>query len=314
MRALITGSQGFVGQYLRRELEANGYEVMGLDLQAGPDTLQVDLLDPEQLAGAVRSAKPDAVFHLAGQADVAKSWHLPQKTMEINVIGAINLMDAVRAVDLSARIVLVGSSDQYGSLGAAGQCVSEGLDLRPQTPYAISKRAQEEMALAYVRAYGMNVCMTRSFNHGGTGQRKGFLIPDFASGIARVEKGLETSLKVGNLDAKRDFTHVRDVARAYRLIAEKGGPGEVYNVGSGMTYSAREILDRLCAMAVCPIPVERDPAKLRPSDTPVICCDHGKLTQDTGWEPEVPLDVILWDVLEEWRKNAQKELEACCKS
>lgn len=314
MRALITGSQGFVGRYLRRELEANGYEVLGLDLQAGPDTLQVDLLDPEQLTGAVRSVKPDAVFHLAGQADVAKSWRLPQKTMEINVIGAVNLMDAVRAAAPSVRMVLVGSSDQYGNLGAAGQCVSETLELRPQTPYAVSKRAQEEMALAYVRAYGMNICMTRSFNHGGAGQRKGFLIPDFASGIARVEKGLAPSLRVGNLEAKRDFTHVRDVVRAYRLIAEKGRPGEVYNVGSGTAYSAREILDRLRAMASCPIPVEQDPAKLRPSDTPVICCDHGKLTEDTGWEPELSLDVILRDVLEEWRENAQKELEACCKS
>lgn len=303
MRALITGSQGFVGKYLRRELEENGYEVLGLDLQPGERTVQADLLDPEQLAQAVRKAKPEAVFHLAGQADVARSWKIPQKTMEINVIGAVNLMEAVRLFDPGVRMVIVGSSDQYGNLGEAGQCVRETLDTRPQTPYAVSKKAQEEMARVYTRAYGMHICMTRSFNHGGAGQRLGFLIPDFAAGIVRVERGEAEVLKVGNLSARRDFTHVRDVVRAYRLIAEKGRPGEVYNVGSGTTYSAQEILDRLRAMASRPIPVEQDPAKMRPSDTPVICCDHSKLTQDTGWEPEIPLEVILRETLEWFRQQ-----------
>ena len=159
------------------------------------------------------------------------------------------------------------------------------------------------MAQVYVRAYGMNICMTRSFNHGGAGQRLGFLIPDFASGIVKVERGEAKSLKVGNLTSRRDFTHVKDVARAYRLIGEKGKPGEVYNVGSGVTWSAQEILDKLCAMAVCPIPVEQDPARMRPSDTPVICCDHTKLTTDTGWQPQIPLEDILSDTLREWRER-----------
>lgn len=303
MRALITGSQGFVGQYLRRELETNGYEVLGLDLQETPETIQADLLDAGQMKDTVFRAKPDAIFHLAGQADVAKSWKIPQKTMEVNVIGTLNLLEAARAFDSSVRMVIVGSSDQYGNLGEAGQCVRETLDTKPQTPYAVSKKAQEEMAQVYARAYGMHICMTRSFNHGGAGQRLGFLIPDFAAGIVRVERGKAKSLKVGNLSARRDFTHVRDVARAYRLLAEKGRPGEVYNVGSGVTYSAQEILDRLVAMASCAIPVEQDPAKMRPSDTPVICCDHGKLTEDTGWEPEISLDVILQETLEWFRRD-----------
>lgn len=303
MRALITGSQGFVGRYLRRELEESGYEVVGLDIQPGEGAVQADLLNPEQLAAAVRQAEPDAVFHLAGQADVARSWKIPQKTMEINVIAAVNLMEAVRAFNPSVRMVLVGSSDQYGNLGEAGRMVSESLATHPQTPYAVSKKAQEEMARVYVRAYGMNICMTRSFNHGGAGQRLGFLIPDFASGIVKVERGEAKSLKVGNLTSRRDFTHVKDVARAYRLIGEKGKPGEVYNVGSGVTWSAQEILDKLCAMAVCPIPVEQDPARMRPSDTPVICCDHTKLTTDTGWQPQIPLEDILSDTLREWRER-----------
>lgn len=301
MRALITGSQGFVGQYLRQELEASGYEVVGLDLQPGEGAIQADLLNPEQLAAAVERATPDTVFHLAGQADVARSWKIPQRTMEINVIAAVNLMEAVRAFDPSMRMVLVGSSDQYGNLGEAGRLVSEALETHPQTPYAVSKKAQEEMARVYVRAYGMNICMTRSFNHGGAGQRLGFLIPDFASGIVKVERGEAKSLKVGSLTSSRDFTHVRDVVRAYRMIAEKGKPGEVYNVGSGVTYSAQEILDKLCEMAVCPIPVEQDPTRMRPSDTPVICCDHTKLTVDTGWEPQIPLEDILSDTLRCWR-------------
>lgn len=301
MRALITGSQGFVGHYLRRELEANGYEVLGLDLQPGEKTVQADLLAPEQLAQAIRRAEPEAVFHLAGQADVARSWRIPQKTVEINVIGAVNLMEAVRLYSPGVRMVMVGSSDQYGNLGEAGQCVRETLDTKPQTPYAVSKKAQEEMAQVYARAYGMHICMTRSFNHGGAGQRLGFLIPDFAAGIVQVERGEAESLRVGNLSARRDFTHVRDVVRAYRLIAEKGTPGEVYNVGSGVTYSAQEILDRLAEMASCPVPVEQDPAKMRPSDTPVICCDHSKLTRDTGWMPEIALETILRETLEWFR-------------
>lgn len=303
MRALITGSQGFVGRYLRQELEESGYEVVGLDIQPGEGAVQADLLNPEQLTAAVRQAEPDAVFHLAGQADVARSWKIPQRTMEINVLAAVNLMEAVRAFNPSVRMVLVGSSDQYGNLGEAGRMVSESLATHPQTPYAVSKKAQEEMARVYVRAYGMNICMTRSFNHGGAGQRLGFLIPDFASGIVKVERGEAKSLKVGNLTSRRDFTHVKDVARAYRLIGEKGKPGEVYNVGSGVTWSAQEILDKLCAMAVCPIPVERDPARMRPSDTPVICCDHTKLTTDTGWQPQIPLEDILSDTLREWRER-----------
>ena len=303
MRALITGSQGFVGQYLRRELEESGYEVVGLDIQPGEGAVQADLLNPGEIKAAVSQVQPDAVFHLAGQADVAKSWQIPQKTMEINVIAAVNLMEAVRAFNPPVRMVLVGSSDQYGNLGEAGRMVSESLATHPQTPYAVSKKAQEEMAQVYVQAYGMNICMTRSFNHGGAGQRLGFLIPDFASGIVKVERGEAKSLKVGNLTSRRDFTHVKDVARAYRLIGEKGKPGEVYNVGSGVTWSAQEILDKLCAMAVCPIPVEQDPARMRPSDTPVICCDHTKLTTDTGWQPQIPLEDILSDTLREWRER-----------
>lgn len=300
-KALITGSQGFVGPYLCQELEANGYAVTGLDRRGGAGTIAADLLDEARVRQVIAELAPDAVFHLAGQASVAQSWQIPQKTVELNVVAAINLMEAVRESAPTCRLVMVGSSDQYGVLGAAGRQVDETMDMSPQTPYAVSKKAQEEMARVYVRAYGMNICMTRSFNHGGAGQAKGFLITDFASGIVAVERGEAPCLRVGNLTAHRDFTHVRDVVRAYRLIAEKGRQGEVYNVGSGTTHSAQEILDLLCSMAKCPIPVEQDPAKMRPSDTPVICCDHSKLSQDTGWQPEESLDTILRETLTYYR-------------
>lgn len=302
-KALITGSQGFVGHYLRRELEEHGYAVTGLDLKTGDSVIVADLLDGDVAKTIIAQEQPDMIFHLAGQANVRKSWELPRMTVELNVNAAINLMEAVRHEKPGCRMVLVGSSDQYGHLGEAGKLVSETLATQPQTPYAVSKKAQEEMASVYVKAYELNISMTRSFNHAGAGQGKGFLIPDFASGIVAVERGQQPCLRVGNLTARRDFTHVRDVVRAYRLIAEKGQAGEVYNVGSGITYSAEEILDKLCDLARCPISVEQDPAKMRPSDTPVICCDHSKLTAHTGWEPTISMDEILQEVMTYWREK-----------
>ena len=301
MRALITGSEGFVGKYLRAELEANGYEVTGLDLVPGEKTVTVNLLEPEAVDALLAELQPNTVFHLAGQADVGRSWKIPAKTVEINVVAAVNLMEALRKRCPESTLVLVGSSDEYGNLREAGVSVSEETPVNPMTPYAISKIAQEQMGKAYARAYGMKICMTRSFNHGGAGQKPGFMIPDFASGIVRVERGEAEAVSVGNLASRRGFTHVEDVVRAYRLIAEKGKAGEVYNVGSGETHSAQEVLDRLIAMASCPVPVRQDPARMRPSDTPVICCDRSKLTRDTGWEPRLGLERILADTLAYYR-------------
>ncbi len=303
MKALITGSLGFVGRYMREELKKAGYDVMGIDVCPAENTIECNLLDEAQTLQAIERVNPDVIIHLAGQADVGKSWKIPQKTFEINVVAAINLMEAVRKVNSKTKMVLVGSSDEYGRLGKLGENVTEDIPLNPQTPYAVSKRAQEQMAAVYVNSYGMNICMTRSFNHAGVGQREGFLIPDFASGIARVEKGIESALRVGNLDSRRDFTHVRDVVRAYRLIAEKGHSGEVYNVGSGKTYRVQDILETMCNMSKCEIRVEEDPNRMRPSDTPILCCNHDKLTKDTSWEPESGMDSILVDVLAEWREK-----------
>lgn len=305
-KAIITGSEGFVGKYLQQELANNGYEVIGIDLIAGENTLVADLLNPEQVNEIIQSEKPDCVFHLAGQANVGKSWEIPQKTVEINVNAAITLMEAIRKYSPDTALLLVGSSDQYGNLKEEGIRVTEETPMKPMNPYAISKVMQEQMGRAYAKAYNLKIRMTRSFNHGGAGQKAGFMIPDFASGIVKVERGEQASLLVGNLMSRRDFTHVRDVVRAYRLIAEKGTSGEVYNVGSGTTYSAQEVLDKLIAMASKTILVHQDPSKMRPTDTPVICCDHSKLTRDTGWETQRTLDEILMDTMTYYR-NQEKQ-------
>ncbi len=301
--ALITGSLGFVGKYMRDELEANGYEVTGIDICKAEKTISCDLLDAEQTLKAIRQIKPVMIIHLAGQADVGKSWKIPQKTVEINVIATINLLEAVRKVDPKIKLVLVGSSDEYGQLGDLGKDVRETTPFNPQTVYAVSKIAQEQIASIYVKVYGMNICMTRSFNHSGAGQKEGFMIPDFASGIVKIEKNLQKSMKVGNLESSRDFTHVKDVVRAYRLIAEKGKNGEIYNVGSGIAYAAQNILEKFINMASCDIKVEQDPLRKRPSDTPIIRCNHEKLTKDTGWNPQIRIDEILSEVLAEWRNK-----------
>ena len=303
MKALITGSEGFVGKHLRRELEDHGYEVTGVDLFESDKTIKADLLQEAEVNRLMQTLRPDKVFHLAGQADVGKSWVIPARTIEINVIAAVHVMEAMRKYIPESSLLLVGSSDEYGILGNRGELVSEEMEALPVTPYAISKIAQEQMGKAYVRTYGMHICMTRSFNHGGAGQKPGFMIPDFADGIVQVEQGTRSEVLVGNLSTQRDFTHVKDVVRAYRLIAEKGKSGEIYNVGSGEANSAQEILNRLVAMARCPIPVRQDPSRMRPSDTPVIRCDRSKLTRETGWEPQYTLDDILKDTLAFYREQ-----------
>ena len=300
-RVLITGSEGFVGKYLRSELLKSGDEVIGLDRIKAENCFDCDLCDIDKVSDLLKDVHPDAIYHLAGQADVGKSWKEPDKTFKMNVLGAISLLEAARKHVPQASILFVGSSDQYGKLGEKGQSISEELVPDPQSPYAISKDTQEKIGLLYARNYRMRIILTRSFNHAGAGQKEGFMISDFAAGIARIELGLQEKLFVGNLDARRDFTHVKDVVKAYRLLVKKGKGGEVYNVGSGTAWQAREILDRLCSISTASVLVQQDPRRMRPSDTPVIQCDRSKLTRDTGWQPEFSIDDILRDTLEWYR-------------
>lgn len=285
MKALITGSSGFIGSHLTSELEANGYEVVRCDLKETKDTVVMDIMNPEMIQSVLEKHQLDVIINMAGQANVGLSWKKPQLTVQLNTVGLINIMETVRAVNPKIRVIAVGSSDEYGNLKEIGANVTEDIPVNPITPYAISKQAQELFAQLYVRSYGMDICMIRLFNLGGPGQAKGYMISDFASGIAEVEAGKKEFMSVGNLESARDFTHVKDACRAVRLIAEKGHTGEVYNISSGATHKAKEVLDKLVSMANKPIELKQDPARMRPSDTPVVCGNHDKLTAHTGWQP-----------------------------
>lgn len=304
MKALITGGKGFVGSHLAAELEANGYEVICCDLHESDNIVAMDIMNPEMTLEIISKYRPDVLINMAGQANVGLSWKKPQLTVSLNTIGLINILEAVRQVSPGMRVITVGSSDEYGSLGEKGANVTEDMPVNPMTPYAISKSAQDSFAQLYNRAYDMNVCMIRFFNLVGAGQAKGFMIPDFASGIAEVEKGEREYMLVGNLESARDFTYVKDAVRAVRLVAEKGHAGEVYNICSGRTYTAQAILDKLLTMSDREIEVRQDPARMRPSDTPVVCGNHDKLTAHTGWQPEIGIDTVLEEVLDYWRKQA----------
>lgn len=301
MKALITGSKGFIGSHLSAELEANGYELIKCDIAEGNGIVAMNIMDQAMVQRVLEKYQPDVLINMAGQANVGLSWMKPQFTVELNTIGLINILESARTVDPKMRVIAVGSSDEYGNLREIGANVTEDIPVKPITPYAISKQAQELFAQLYVNSYGMDICMVRLFNLGGAGQMKGYMIADFASGVADVEAGKSTQMSVGNLTSARDFTHVKDACRAVRLIAEKGHKGEVYNICSGVTHTAQEVLDKLIGMAKVDVKVVQDPARMRPSDTPVVCGNHDKLTEHTGWKPEMGLDKILQDALNYWR-------------
>lgn len=303
MRALIIGLDGFVGKYLNDELLNCGYEVFGTAFVPSGNTAErLNILDGQQVFEVIRRIRPDVVFNMAGQSNTPFSWKEPCLTMELNVNGAVNILEAVRKIDTSIKVFLVGSSDQYGLVSECDSYVDENVPTKPASPYAISKCAQEQMALLYARSYGMRVYLARSFNHIGVGQKKGFVLPDIASGIVDVEKGITDRLMVGNLSAKRDFSDVRDIVRAYRLIVEKGQPNTVYNVGSGNAYCIEDLLHAMLSMAQKEIPVGTDAAKMRKSDVPLIFCNNTKLKRDTGWDITYDIKDTLCEILESFRK------------
>ena len=310
MKALITGVDGFVGYYLTKHLLEQGDEVYGTTIL--PDytneaitVMKMDLLEPAQVEAVVNEICPDVIYHLAGQSAVGLSWDKPQLTMDINVNGTLNLLDAVRKSNRNkqTKILIVGSSDQYGPVKPEECPISEERKLSPVSPYGISKMTQEQIAKLYAKSYGMEIVMVRAFNHIGPRQSKNFVVADFASRIAEIEKGSKPVIKVGNLETYRDFTDVRDIVRGYRLLMEKGHSGAVYNIGSGKAIKVREILDKLVKLSTKKITVEVDPAKMRPADVPLVECDNRKIKEDTGWKPLLSIEATLEDTLEYWRKK-----------
>lgn len=308
---LITGSEGFVGHHLWRELEENGYDVNGTTLKVPESGLpehvfQCNILEKETLKNLVAKLKPDVIFHLAAQAKTGLSFKEPQTTFEVNTIGTINLLEAVRAIEgYSPRILIVGTAEEYGPVTQDKLPVKESSDLNPNNPYAISKVANWFLARQYARSFGFDIVYVTPFNHTGPGQGTGFLAPDVASQIVEIERGKhEPVLFTGDLSARRDFTDVRDVVKAYRLLVEKSQKGGRFIVSSGKSVPVQYVVDTLLGLAKVKIEHRVDPKRNRPSDIRELYGTHDKLTEVTGWEPEIPLDKTLSDLLEWYRSLA----------
>ena len=345
MRVLITGITGFAGSHLAEHLlSKEGVEVYGIcrwrskmdnleDLarrgQLNPNPIEVnitnsqmfaehmrpgkvnllqgDISDPSSLRMALELVHPDRVFHLAAQSYVPASWNAPAETFHVNAIGQINLFEAIRQVGIDPLVHIAGSSEEYGLVFPNEVPIKETNPLRPLSPYAVSKVTQELLAFQYHQSYGLKAIVTRGFNH--TGPRHGEVLScsTFAKQIAQIEEGLrEPVLWVGNLEARRDFSDVRDTVRGYWLALEKCLPGEVYNIGSGVPRTIRSVLELLLSMSKAQIEVCHDPARMRPSDVMLLWADYSKFHQATGWEPDIPFEVTMADLLQYWRRRIAK--------
>ena len=288
-RVLVFGAGGFVGRYLAEELKAHGYSVHGSDVVKNENAALYesftvcDLLDADSVRGLVAAVSPAQIVNLAAISSVGLSWKIPQKTMEVNVNGGLNILEAAREVCPQARILFIGSSEEYV---VTDQPIREDTPLNANNPYGISKLAIERFSEIYRRRYGMKIFHVRAFNHTGIGQRNTFVIPSWCEQVARISgSGAPGVMKVGNTDVIRDLSDVRDIVRAYRLVLESDDCGIVYNIGSGKGTALRDILSCLQSLSKQPITVEQDPQLFRPADNPVIVCDHSLITQKLGWEP-----------------------------
>ncbi len=309
-KALIIGAAGFVGSYLARELrvrhqmEIHVSKLPHEQLKIEDATVHdLNILHKEEIVSLLYAIRPDYIFHLAAQSSVSVSWKHPGLTADVNIKGCIHVLDAVRELFYKPRILLVGSGEEYGRIRSGEVPVTEENHLRPGNIYAATKACQNMIGNIYAKAYDMDLLMVRAFNHIGPGQAPIFVVSDFCRQVAQIEAGRkEPVMYVGNLDARRDFTDVRDVARAYAMLIKKGKTGETYNVGSGHACSIRKVLDMILALSEADIRVETDPNKIRPSDVPVIEADIAKLRLATGWQPRIPLAQTLQETLDYWRK------------
>jgi GDP-4-dehydro-6-deoxy-D-mannose reductase len=290
----VTGGSGFVGQWLQAHLLDNGDEVVAPE---------VDVTDGDALRDAIARTAPEAIYHLAALTNVGESWGAPQLTFEVNAVGTLNLLEAARLVPAPPTVLLVCSAEVYGRVGADDLPLTEEAPLRPVSPYAASKVAAEYLGLQAFLAHGLPVIRVRAFNHIGPGQAPNFVVSSLARQIAEVELGGGGAVKVGNLTPRRDFTDVRDVVRAYRLLVEHGTAGEVYNVCSGRAVAIDEIARVLLGLAGGDLRVEVDPERVRAVDIPVLCGDNSRLLAATGWQPAHALEHTLRDVLEGWRRE-----------
>jgi GDP-4-dehydro-6-deoxy-D-mannose reductase len=266
--------------------------------------LECDLRDAASTRDVIERVRPDYIFHLAAQSFVPTSWHAPTESLVTNVVGQLNIFEAVRKTDINCRIQIACSSEEYGMVAEDELPIREDAPLRPLSPYGVSKVGQDLLGYQYFMSYKMDIVRTRAFNHTGPRRAPVFVVSDFAKQIAAVEKGLrDPVMYVGNLEAKRDFSDVRDVVRAYYLSLEKGKSGEVYNICSERTWRIGDMLDKLLSLSDVKIEIKQDPTRLRPSDVPRLLGDCGRFRKDTGWEPTIPFDATLKDMLDYWRER-----------
>ncbi len=320
MRLLITGVTGFVGSHMAEYALKLGADVYGAcrwrsntenieHIRERLNIIEADLRDVSSVQGMLEQSQPDAIVHLAGQSYVPTSWHAPAETVATNAIGQINLLEAIRHRGGEfPRILVVGSSEEYGLVGERDLPVTEETPLRPLSPYAVSKVAQDFLGFQYYRNYGIPCLRARAFNHEGPRRGEVFVTSNFARQIAEIELGRhEPVLHVGNLKARRDYTDVRDIVRGYWLLLERGEAGEVYNLCSGRAWEIQEILDHLLSLSISrKIEVREDPNRLRPSDVPVLYGSAEKMRRITDWEPEIPFEQTLKDLLDYWRARLRR--------
>jgi len=314
-KVLITGITGFVGSHLAELLLDQKYTVFGsvrprsktenIDhLRSKVKLFDVDILDSHNLYDLVEDTRPDYIFHLAAQSFVLTSWSSPANTLQTNLIGTVHLFEAVRKLKLDPVIQIACSSEEYGLVKENELPVKETNPLRPLSSYAVSKVAMDMLGYQYFKSYGLKIVRTRGFNH--TGPRRGevFAESTFAKQIAEAEKGLRKPvIEVGNLAARRDYTDVRDMVRAYLLTVQKGEPGEVYNICSEKTWRIKKVLEILPSFSKTKMTVKKDPARMRPSDVLVLLGDCSKFKKQTGWQPKIPFEKTLEDLLNYWRER-----------
>lgn len=314
-KALITGIAGFVGSHLAELLLEKGFEVYGLSrprtkmdhIEGIKNKLHLedaDILDTHSLYSMISRIKPDYIFHLAAQSFVPTSWVSPAVTLEVNIVGSANIFEAVRMTKIDPVIQIACSSEEYGLVHEDELPIKETNPLRPLSPYAVSKLAMDYMGYQYHESYGVRIIRTRGFNH--TGPRRGdtFAESNFAKQVALIEKGKqEPVISVGNLDAKRDYTDVRDMVRGYLVAVEKCDPGDVYNIASGSAIRIGDMLDMLIGMSKIKVTIKEDPARMRPSDVPVLIGDASKFMAKTGWKTEIPFEKTMEDLLNYWRER-----------
>lgn len=318
MRILITGITGFVGSHLadflltKEDVEVYGIKrwrsrTENIEHLKGKIILkECDLRDGSSVRRVINEIRPQRIFHLAGQSFVPTSWRAPEETISTNIMAELNIFEAVRQVGINPWIQIAGSSEEYGMVYENELPVKETNPLRPLSPYAVSKVTQDLLGYQYFMSYRLNIVRTRGFNHTGPRRPPVFVCSDFAKQIVEIEKDLcDPTIYVGSLEAKRDFTDVRDIIRGYWLALEKGIPGEVYNICSGKGYKIGEILDMLLGMTDNHIKVKKDSARMRPSDVPVLVGDSTKFRKQTGWKPEIPFEKTLKDIMEYWRERIQ---------